>query len=318
LVLSEATVPGSLKEICKLVVPVFKHIFVFCSILFWVSCNTKQDVHSESVKIDSVVVLCDPSWESILRTFITTYEGLNRNKKIILFVKPETECVSDLLNDRYRTVFVSRDLTTQEKEVMKKKQWRIKNDTLCYDGLTWIAPISFPKDSLTIDEIKELFQTGTYNGNSYSIQLNSSGSSVANYLTNFFGMPPSTAHLYIGGSDEAILKSVKAHSNALACISSGWLVNLEDKKHRDYLSSIKVLKISKSAHDLAYSSFQNDLALGKYPFKRTLLVLNHDAPTGSGTAFASFLIGNRGQRVFLKAGLLPYKMPAREVEFTKQ
>jgi len=271
-----------------------------------------------AVQIDSATVLCDPSWEGILRTFIATYEGLNKNKKIILLVKPEAACVSDLLNDRYRTVFVSRDLSAQEKEVMQKKQWRIKTDTLCYDGLTWIAPISFPKDSLTIDEIKELFRTGNYNGNTYSIQLNSSGSSVANYLTNFFGVPPSTAHIYTGGSDETILKSTQTHTNALACISSSWLVNLEDKKHRDYLASIKVLKISKSSHDQAYSSFQNDLALGTYPFKRTLLVLNHDANIGLGTAFASFLIGNRGQRVFLKAGLLPYKMPAREVEFSKQ
>ncbi len=267
---------------------------------------------------DSVTVLCDPSWESIIRTFITTYEGLNPNQKVSLLVKSETACINDLMNDRYQTIFVSKDLTEVEKDIIKKKQWRIKSDSLCYDGLTWIVPKSFPQDSVSIDDIKELFRSGTYQGNNYSIQLNNSGSSVANYLTGYFGIPPSTKHIYTGGSDEEILKSVQIHNNVVACISSGWLVNLEDKKHRDYLSSIKVLKIGKTSRDIAYSSFQNDLASGTYPFKRTLLVLNHDASTGLGTAFASFLIGNRGQRVFLKAGLLPYRMPAREVEFTNK
>ena len=134
-------------------------------------------------------------------------------------------------------------------------------------------------------------------------------------MTSYFGVPPATKHIYAGGDDVAIIKSVQSHSNALACISSSWLVNLEDKAHRDYLTSIKVIKINATAESQAYSSFQNDLALGTYPFKRVLRVLNQDADAGLGTAFASFFIHNRGQRLFLKEGLLPYRMPAREIEF---
>jgi phosphate transport system substrate-binding protein len=211
-------------------------------------------------------------------------------------------------------VFVSRNFSPEELNVLNQKQWRVANDTLCYDGLAWIAPKSFPKDSLSVDEIRILFQTGVLEGINYTIQLNKTGSSVANYLTNYFGVPPSTSHLYTGGSDEKIIQSVQQHNRSLACISSGWLVNLEDQKHQAYLSSVKVLKIAAHANEKSYSPFQNDLALNSYPFKRILRVINNDANDGLGTAFASFMIGNRGQRVFLKAGLLPYRMPAREVE----
>lgn len=281
-----------------------------------VSCTTKQEpiAINEPVK-DTITVLCDPSWEGILNTFIITYQGLNPNRKVHLLIKPESECIADLINNRYNTVFVSRDFTEQERNVLKQKQWSVNNDTLCFDGLTWIAPKSFPKDSLSIEEIKQIFQTGAYQHTQYTIQLNSSRSSVANYLTNYFGVPSSTAHLYSGGSDEQIIHSVQQHNNTLACISSGWLVNLENKKHKAYLQSIKIIRVINNKTQLAYSPFQNDLALGTYPFIRVLRALNNDANAGLGTAFASFLIGNRGQRLFLKAGLLPFKMPAREIEF---
>ncbi len=287
---------------------------LFLSSVF--SCSEKniETAQYTDVPVDSVTVLCDPSWESILRTFIVSYEALNPHRKVLLLVKPEAECINDLLNDRYRTVFISRDFTTAEQEIISKKQWHMANDSLCFDGLAWIVPKSFFKDSISVTELKGLFQTGMLNGTSYSMQLNSSGTSVANYLTTMFGVPPSTKHIYTGGSDEAIIQTVKQHTNVVACLSSSWLVNLKDKKHQEYYSSIKVLKVNLTNSDEAYSPFQNDLALGTYPFKRVLRVLNHDANTGLGTAFASFFIHNRGQRIFLKAGLLPYQMPARELE----
>lgn len=299
-------------------VAVFNSIIFSIVCILCLSCSNSKENAKLAQTFDTVTVLCDPSWENCIRTFIKTYEGLNPTRKVLLLVKPESECISDLLNDRYRTIFVSRDLVSKEKAFVTSNQWHLKNDSLCYDGLTWIAPKSFPPDSLTVAEIKELFQTGMLRGISYTIQLNGKGSSVANYLTSYFGVPPATKHIYTGGDDIAIIKSVQSHSNALACISSSWLVNLEEKTHRDYLSSIKIIKIAATAQSQSYSPFQNDLALGTYPFKRVLRVLNHDANTGLGTAFASFFIHNRGQRLFLKEGLLPYKMPAREIELTNK
>jgi phosphate transport system substrate-binding protein len=283
------------------------------------SCENKPPEASGYVaEKDSFIILCDPSWESIIRSFIITYEGLNAHQSIQLLVKPESECIQAILQNTYTTVFVSRSFSKEESTFLEHNQWTIENDTLCYDGLAWIVPRSFPKDSVTVAEIEELFTSGSFQGQLYSIQLNSSGSSVANYLSAYFGVPPSVKHIYTGGTDEEILNRIAQSNQSLACISSSWLVNLEEPKHRSYLSAVKLLKIISPKDHKAYSPFQNDLALGMYPFKRVLRVLNHDARSGIGTAFASFLIHERGQRAFLKAGLLPFKIPGREVEFKTQ
>ena len=297
----------------------FVWLTISCVLSALTSCEIKAPETSDYItEKDTFTVVCDPSWESIIRSFIITYEGLNTHQSIRLLVKPESECIQAILQNTYSTVFVSRSFNKEENTFLEHNQWTIEDDTLCYDGLAWIVPRSFPKDSVTVQEIQELFERGTFLGQSYSILLNSSGSSVANYLSAYFGVPPSVKHIYTGGSDEEILNRITKNNQSVACISSSWLVNLEEPKHRSYLSAIKLLKIISPKDQKAYSPFQNDLALGMYPFKRVLRVLNHDARSGVGTAFASFLIHERGQRAFLKAGLLPFKIPGREVEFKTQ
>jgi phosphate transport system substrate-binding protein len=291
------------------------YIFISVAILCFSCSNNKNNnnerVVTSAVITDSITILADPSWKQILQTLITTYEGLNPTKKIILMVKPESECIQDILSDSFRIAFVTRDFSVEEKKFLEAKQWHVRNDTLCYDGITWIVSKSFPADSISVAEVKTLFQTGQFKGVQYTLQLNDIGSSVANYLRAYFGNPISTQHIYKGGQDQEIINSVKGRTTTMGCISSSTLVNLKNKTNRSNLESIKILKINTSEDTLAYSSFQNDLALGTYPFIR---VLNHDAPSGLGTAFASFIIHNRGQRLLLKEGLLPFKMPAREIE----
>lgn len=286
---------------------------------FTIACSNNVERTTSSVVItDSITIVADPSWKHILQTLITTYEGLNPTKKINLNVKPESDCIQDILNDSFLTAFVSRDFSKKEKKFLAAKQWHIRNDTLCYDGLTWIVPKSFPVDSISISDVKTLFQTGQFNDVQYTLQLNDIGSSIATYLRMYFGNPTSTQHIYKGGEDQEIINSVKARTTTIGCISSSTLVNLKNKTNRLNFESIKILKISASKEQVAYSPFQNDLALGSYPFVRVLRVVNHDAPSGLGTAFASFVIHNRGQRLLLKEGLLPFKMPAREVEIKNQ
>jgi phosphate transport system substrate-binding protein len=296
-------------------------IIVFCFFLFvclFTACKNKQNNEEVSIPRDTFTVLCDPSWESVIKSFIHTYEALNPQRSVQLIVKPESLCIQDLLANTHSVVFVSRSFNPDELAFLQRNQWEIANDTLCYDGLAWIAPKSFPADSLSVQEIKELFLKGRFRGEIYSIELNNAGSSTANYLTSLMGVPASFSHIEKGGCDEDILKHIIENKQSIGCISSSLLVNMKNPSHRSYLSSVKLLKIIKDKDRIAYSPFQNDLALNMYPFRRVLRVLNHDSKSGLGTAFAAFLRHDRGQRAFLKAGFLPYKMPAREIEFKTQ
>jgi phosphate transport system substrate-binding protein len=83
------------------------------------------------------------------------------------------------------------------------------------------------------------------------------------------------------------------------------------------VAELKILgvknSIGKPGSDAYYKPTQNDIALGMYPLTRSLYVINCEGGTGLGTGFASFIAGERGQRVVLKSGLLPDSIPSREI-----
>ena len=55
----------------------------------------------------------------------------------------------------------------------------------------------------------------------------------------------------------------------------------------------------------------------EYPFIRKIYLLNYQGRTGLGMGFASFVKSEVGQRITLKSGLAPIKIPTREIRIIK-
>jgi phosphate transport system substrate-binding protein len=51
---------------------------------------------------------------------------------------------------------------------------------------------------------------------------------------------------------------------------------------------------------------------------RELYIVNCQGFSGLGMGFASFVAGDIGQRIILKSGLLPYKVPPRKLSIRNQ
>jgi phosphate transport system substrate-binding protein len=64
--------------------------------------------------------------------------------------------------------------------------------------------------------------------------------------------------------------------------------------------------------------YQGYLAQGTYPLKREVFIISREARAGLGTGFASFITGDKGQRIILKSGLVPASMPVRIVGFSEE
>ena len=70
--------------------------------------------------------------------------------------------------------------------------------------------------------------------------------------------------------------------------------------------------------DLYYKPNQANLGKGLYPLKRSIYVLNYQGFAGLGTGFASFVVGDIGQRIVLKSNLLPITIPERNINIRKE
>jgi phosphate transport system substrate-binding protein len=67
-----------------------------------------------------------------------------------------------------------------------------------------------------------------------------------------------------------------------------------------------------------YLPYQAYIASGKYPYCRNIYAVSREARMGLGNGFIAFAASDPGQRIVLKAGLLPAIAPVRIVNFGKR
>jgi phosphate transport system substrate-binding protein len=63
-----------------------------------------------------------------------------------------------------------------------------------------------------------------------------------------------------------------------------------------------------------HQPYQGYLADKSYPFRRDVYIINRELGTRLATGFSSFVAGDKGQRIVLKAGLVPAYGVIRLVE----
>jgi phosphate transport system substrate-binding protein len=85
-----------------------------------------------------------------------------------------------------------------------------------------------------------------------------------------------------------------------------------------YVDNVNTLSVIGNKSNESYSPSQNNIAEGKYPLARDLYIINCQGYSGLGMGFASFVAGDIGQRIILKSGLLPIRIPGRNIKIRKQ
>jgi phosphate transport system substrate-binding protein len=118
----------------------------------------------------------------------------------------------------------------------------------------------------------------------------------------------------------AVLKHVQANQNAIGVIGLNQIVE-PTAEVNDLLKNVKVVSVRNVKKDgvsqEAYKPSQDNIGSGLYPFERPIFMLNFQGRSGLGMGFASFVAGEIGQRIVLKSGLMPVRMPSRIINTRK-
>jgi phosphate transport system substrate-binding protein len=115
-------------------------------------------------------------------------------------------------------------------------------------------------------------------------------------------------------NNEGVVDYVSKNENAIGLIGVEWIS--DDPVTNTFLDKIKVMSVAgDSTHLKPYQAY---LAMKIYPLPRTITIINRAGRTGLATGFSSFFESERGQRIVLKAGLVPIKMPIRIVEINTE
>jgi phosphate transport system substrate-binding protein len=304
----------------------FKNLLYYLlACLILVACN-KAGTIEDTPTSGKLKISVDESFAPIIDSHVYTFQKLYKYAKIQASYKPEGDVVKDLLNDSSRVIVISRQLTPNEKQYFEKLKIIPRQTKVAVDGVALIVHPSNPDTLLTLAQLKEIFTGRVTNWkklnpesklSDMTIVFDNNNSSTSRYIRDSVNLKqPLPANTFAAKSNPALVDYVAKNPNAIGVLGVNWISDFDDSTAIGFLRKIKVVAVSSKNNpkiDEYYQPFQGYLAQKTYPLRRDLYVISREARAGLGTGFASFVAADKGQRIFLKSGLLPATMPIRLV-----
>ena len=283
------------------------------------SCKQKADKESAARAERASIFVVDESFKPIVDQELYVYQDAYKNSHPKVIYAPENTAVNMLFSDSVRVLILAREMNAEENKVLQSKNIRPIVNCFAIDAVTLIVNQASNDTTITVSEIKKML-----NGNSKTdrdIVFDNPNSGLVRYLKEFSGNKDlKQKNIYSLKSNKEVIKYVSDHPNAIGITGFSWL-NDPEKDYEDAVGKVKIMSVKddiKNPSGAYYSPSQETLALKQYPLTRSLYILNFTGQKGIGMEFAAFVAGDRGQRIILKSGLLPFAIPGREVHINQK
>jgi phosphate transport system substrate-binding protein len=270
--------------------------------------ESKKDTPQDGPATGSISIGVDESFQPLVNAEKAAFEENYHFAKLNLVFKPENESIADLLNDKVRSIVVSRELTDAEKEIFTREKITYRSFKFAADGIALIVNKSNTDTLMTLDQLKSLLSGSGKKGPALELIVDKANSSNIKFLVDRFGLGNSGLAVSAAGSNKAVIEYVQSHKNALGIIGSNWISDGENPTSLGFIRSINVMSVSENGKDY-FQPFGYNLALKKYPLRREIKMILKESHTGLGTGFVNYVCGDMGQLIVLKAGLIPLTRP---------
>lgn len=282
----------------------------FIVLVFFVSCK-QSEANKETIIKGKTTLLVDETIKPIIEDQIAVFES-TYNAQIVLQAKSEKEVIKAFLKDTSRLAVLSRELNSDEIKFFEQLKIKPKTTKIATDA---IALISNKTDSDTLIDMEDVvsFLKGDIKTKIQGLVFDNPNSSTVRYLTAIAGVKEIPQKgVYSFKSNEEVVKFVAQNKGMIGVVGINWLLQ-PTVNIKDYLTNINVLSVKGLNKNAYFAPTQNNLAEGTYPLARDLFIVNCQGYSGLGMGFASFLAGEIGQRIMLKSGMLPTKIPGRKI-----
>lgn len=281
-------------------------------VLFVFAC---QDKNKETIIKGKATLFVDelifPIVEDQQAVFETEYDA-----KLKLITKSENEIINSLMNDTVKIAVLPRKLSNNELKAFVAKKINPKMTHFATDAVVFIRNKKSNDTLIALDDVINFMKGNSVNGIKGLVFDNPNSSSVR-LISELSGIKITPQkNIYSFNTNNEVIKYVAENDGMIGVVGINWLTQapLDMQNNVDAVTVLSVKDINKQ--DYIYPS-QDNLAQEKYPLARDLYIINCQGYSGLGMGFASFLGGERGQRIVLKSGLLPVRMPSRKIVIRK-
>ena len=284
-------------------------IFIFSVYTLFVSC--KYDKSEETILKGNVAITVDETILPLMQDQADVFQN-KYDASLKLIPKSEGETLNDLFNGKTGVAILARDLSEKEKNNFSEKKIIPKITIFAKDAVTFISNKSTRDTLLALKDVID-FMKGNSVVSIKGLVFDNPNSSTVSYLKEVAKVDilPEKGVYSLKSNDE-VIKFVAENDGMIGVIGMNWIAE-PSQNMISYLEDVNVLSVKGVGSSVFVSPTQNNIAEGTYPLARDLYIINCQGYSGLGMGFASFIAGDVGQRIVLKSGLLPVRVPGRKL-----
>ncbi len=309
-----------------------KLIFFLAIIICCFGCQSssvKHEPYTDTPTSGEIVILADESYQPMVQAQIDTFMEIYKYAKIKVKYLPESEVFNALMNnDTVRIAIVSRELTINEKTFFENRKIIPRTLKIAEDAIALVVNKENPDTAISYEQLEMILQgkiifwnqlnTGGIK-DSIRIVFDKNGSTNTRFLhERFLNKKKFPKNIYATSSNASVVDYVSTNKGSIGVIGVNWISDRDDSLAGAFLKKINVVALSMPDTSNAaleyYKPYQAYIALKKYPLLRDVFIISREGRNGLGTGFASFVAGDKGQRMIRLMGLLPATMPIRIIQ----
>ncbi|TDD99154.1 PstS family phosphate ABC transporter substrate-binding protein [Flavobacterium cellulosilyticum] len=290
-----------------------KYFVLLCIGFLFVMCNQKEKKNSnnESILKGSTTVLVDETLTPIIEDQVEVFES-KYDAKIDIVSLSESEVILSLFKDKSRIAILTRNLTKEENKIFEQKKIIPKITKFAIDAIAFVSNKSNNDTLIDLKNVIEFLQ-GKSNSNIKGLVFDNPNSSTVRYMNELAGINTIPEKgVFSFKTNQDVIKFVAENDGMIGVVGLNWL-SQPSPIMKKYMANVNILSVKSLTDKNYYFPSQNNIAEGKYSLARELFIINGQGFSGLGMGFASFVAGDIGQRIILKSGLLPIRIPGRKI-----
>ena len=257
-----------------------------------------------------ILILADEDFRAIITSQQFSFESIYANAHVRLRYLPQAELLQQMMNDSVRVVFSSCLPGGEQEAYFRTRRLKVDEVPVLTDGIAILRSANAPAENITLEQLRAALTVGS----SMTVLFDGTLTGVARTLMDsLFGGNASLMKnaVAVPGTD-SLVAQLRRDPTTVGLVSFARISDLDDPACRALREGLVLAPVGNGGAGVVPS--QSTLADGSYPLRRTLYALLTEGKSGLGTGFVSFVAGHKGQRIILKSGLAPIRVPARNVE----
>ncbi len=282
--------------------------------LFLFSCNNKNEAYVEpdSPTSGTVKFIVDEGLKTVIDNQLYTFKKIYNRATINCVYSDEKNAIESLFNDSCKVICISRQLSNEEIKKFKSANLYPKYTCIGQTAVVLLVNKDFKDSVFSMPRFINLLKSDT---GAISVMFDNKNSGCTRYLNDSlldgkgFGKICVTAN-----NTTELIEKVNANKNLIGILDFAWLSDQDNTSAQKILKTTRLLPLSKKENETAYYPDQSNIKTGAYPMPRWMFVIRRAGDFTLSAGIETFIAGEKGQLMMLKAGLVPFRQEERVIE----